>query len=200
MTLRSLLFFWVFIVAFSVSGQSDTSPSASFRNFPLMVSVKFQNLAMPFQDLKGNFMNIGVGLGTEVSWNKSEHWTQQFNIMYFFNRGSGNGFSVYSQMLWRPALYADVLGGIKGGIGYTWLFKPNPSMKNMDGQWSPASRTKGMLSVPFGVYLSWNELDAETYLSSYLAYDVFLHSGFNADVPVIPNTFFEAGIGMYFKE
>lgn len=193
-------FFLLFMSFLPVNAQGVEGAQGVYRDFPLMITIKFQNFAMPFQDLKGNFRNIGIGLGTEVSWNEGSNWVQQFNLMWFFNRGSGNGWSLYSQMVWRPSLIGDLHGGLKGGVGYTRIYKPNPSFSFRNADWEPGKRSKGMLSIPIGLHLAWLELSPDTYHSPYLSYDLFLHKGFNADVPVIPNTVLEMGDAIYFKD
>lgn len=43
------------------SGQAQTTENADkdYRNFPLIVSIQFQNFALPFKDLGSNFSNVG---------------------------------------------------------------------------------------------------------------------------------------------
>ena len=48
---------------FSAAAQHSASPE--YRNFPIVLTVQFNNLAMPFKDLKSNFSNVGFGIGTQ---------------------------------------------------------------------------------------------------------------------------------------
>lgn len=179
--------------------QSVVNNIGSYENFPLMLSVKFQNLALPFQDLKTNFKNIGVGLATEVSWGGSKSLVQQFNVMWVFNNASGNTLTFYSQAVYRPSLTGALHGGVKGGISYTFMFKPNPSLAFNGKEWVKGPSAKGMFGIPAGVHLSWQEPNRSAYSAPYVSYDLFLHSGFNRDVPVLPHTVLEIGNAIHFK-
>ena len=37
-------------------------------NFPITLSIQFQSFGLPFKNLKHNFKNLGIGLGTEFKW------------------------------------------------------------------------------------------------------------------------------------
>lgn len=55
---------------------SDAPPVST--GWPLSVSLQFHSLSMPFQDLKTTFSNIGIGLGTEIRYNRRGNLIQPF--------------------------------------------------------------------------------------------------------------------------
>ena len=194
-----LLFLLLLFFIGAGHAQSGINDGREYENFPLMLSIKFQNLALPFQDVKSNFKNIGIGIATEVSWGGSKNLVQQFNLMWVFNRGSGNILSFYSQAVYRPSLSGSLHGGIKGGVSYTFMFKPNPSYIFNGKEWIKGPAARGMFGIPAGIHLSWQEPKTSTYSAPYMAYDPFLHTGYNRDVPVIPHTVLEIGNAIHFK-
>ena len=182
----------LFCLTTVVSAQSDTSKN--YRNFPIVLSIQFHNLTLPFKDLKSNFSNIGIGLGTEVSLNGRHNWAQQFSIVWYRNRSIGNGLLLYSQFTWRPTLSGDVFSEIKAGGGYLYAFRPTESYRQVNGDWiSVGHKGKGMFVLPVGVSLGYDDYSTGSYSSPFASYQVLFVKNYNQSIPVISMTLLQVG-------
>ena len=45
-------------------GYTQGQREDDFRNYPIVITLQFQSFSMPFQNIKGHFRNIGIGIGT----------------------------------------------------------------------------------------------------------------------------------------
>ena len=178
--------------------QSQTEDPVDYRNFPVVISIQFHSLAMPFRDLKSNFRNIGVGLGTEVSLNGSHHWVQQLNVIWFRNRNTGNGLLLNTQVSWRPYLVSYSYGELKAGFGYQIAFRPTVSFTEQNGKWTSAGKKgKGMFAVLMGVSLGYHEYSKEVYLSPFVSYQAIILKKYSKSVPLMSETLIQAGLGIH---
>jgi len=91
--------------AILAKAQHNSTSTKYYRNFPIIVTLQFQNLASPFHDLNGNFSNPGLMLGTEVSYSGRQNWVQQCYAGFYFNKNAGNGIMVFTQTVYRPAIF-----------------------------------------------------------------------------------------------
>src|SRR5262245_45503330 len=103
--------FLICLAAGSIHAQSDLDHA--YRNFPLVISLQFHCLSLPFRDIKTNFANVGIGIGTEVSLNGKDNWVQQFQAVWYRNKRVGNGLLFYSQSAWRPAITSTAFTEVK---------------------------------------------------------------------------------------
>ncbi|GAB4410630.1 MAG: hypothetical protein OHK0053_37450 [Microscillaceae bacterium] len=174
--------------------QAQTEQSREYRNFPIIITLQFHALSTPFRNLKADFKNIGIGIGKEVRYHKAAHWTQQFHLLWYRNKATGNGTMFYSQAAWRPDISANVYGEIKAGLGYLISKRPSPSFVQSQGRWVSVGRKgKGLLALPVGVSLGYQEYSEHTYLSPFISYQVMLLKGYNQTIPVIPESLFQIG-------
>ena len=181
-----------------VLAQAD--PSQSYRDFPIIVTVQFHAFTLPFRDLKANFSNIGVGLGTEVGLNQSGNWVQQLSAVWYHNSAMGNGILLYSQLVWRPVLGSDAYTEAKLGAGYLISLRPTKSYRQVNGEWISAGRKgKRMLTVPVGVSVGYNHYSSGTYFSPFASYQFLLVSGYNKSIPIVPETLLQLGSRVHFK-
>lgn len=179
---------------------SQAESVENYRNFPLIVSVQFHALSMPFKDLKTNFKNVGLGLGTEVSLNGKRNWAQQIQAVWYRNKAVGDGLLFYTQTAWRPTLAANVFTEVKAGAGYLYAFRPVRSFQPENGRWVPVGRKgKGLFTVPVGISLGYHDFQPEAYLSPFVSYQFLLVSGYNPSVPLVPETLIQVGTGVHFK-
>ncbi|TAH20086.1 MAG: hypothetical protein EAZ08_06755 [Cytophagales bacterium] len=196
-------FFLVFLfLAFSVSPSvfAQTDPS-DFRNFPLVISLHFHSLSLPFKNLKSNFKNVGIGIGTEITHNGSNNWVQQFNVVWYRNKGIGNGIFFSSQVAWRPHLVGSGNGEIKAGLGYLLAFHPTTSFVQQEGKWIKADRKiKGMWAIPVGIGFGYYYYHPETFVSPFISYQMMLVKGYNASVPLVPQTLIQVGSRIHFQK
>lgn len=178
---------------------SQHASNRDYRNFPIVLSLQFHSLAMPFKDIGSHFKNVGFGIGTEVSLNGNHDWVQQFGIIRYRNKGIGNGWLFSTQTAWRPYLGEPVYGEVKLGIGYLLASKPAPNWIQKDGKWTTdGKKGKGMLAIPAGIGLGYNNhQEGKNYLSPFAGYQVAFLKGYNADLPVVPETFLQLGTSFH---
>jgi hypothetical protein len=189
--MRALVSVAVLCLAFSVSAQTDNNP---YRSFPIIITLQFHSLAVPFRNLKSNFSNIGLGVGTEVSLNGKNNWIQQVSVLWYHNRTVGKGIMAYSQNVWRPAMGSNAYSEIKAGAGYLYSFRPVESYKQVEGNWISAGRKgKGMLTLPVGISVGSDIRSSNTYYSPFVSYQFLLAMGYNKSVPIIPMTLMQIG-------
>lgn len=177
--------------------QTTAGESARLARWPLQVSVQFHSLSLPFRDLKTTFSNVGIGLGTELPYNRRGNLVQFFGAGYYRNRYAGDGLFVQTQVGYRPhvgPLYAEV----KAGLGWHYSVHPNTTLRLEEGQWQVAGRTgKGMLMVPAGVSIGYARPGAV--VAPFVGYQLFLLSGYNPSIPLVPNQMLQVGTRIYFK-
>ncbi len=180
------------LVLSSASSQSETK--TGYTDFPIVISLQFHSFALPFKDLKSNFRNIGIGLGTELSLNGKQSWVQQVSAVWYTNKMLGNGILIYTQNAWRPTIGSDVYGELKAGVGYLYSFRPTESFKQKDGEWTSVGRNgKGLLTIPVGAGFGYNTHASQTYISPFVSYQFLVVSGYNKSIQIVPETLFQAG-------
>jgi hypothetical protein len=187
-SLLVLLFVLVFLKARS------QEPMKDYRNFPITVSIQFQNFAMAFKKPTFSFKNFGIGIGTEVSHNGGHNWVQEFSIWWSGNKSMGNGLYFITQTAWRPYLGNPVFGEVKAGIGYKISYRPSDSFSpGPDGWVSRGKKGKGMLVVPVGAGLGLHSYRENLYTSPFVNYQFLLVKGLNPDIPWSPETVMQFG-------
>jgi len=168
------------------------------RNFPIILTIQFHALTLPFHDLKTNFSNIGIGVGTEVSLNGRDNWAQQFSLGLIRNQQVGNRIMFYTQTAWRPTLTSNIFSELKLGIGYTIARRPIRSYKQIDDKWvSVGKQGKGLLTIPAGASIGFSDYSSHTHLSPFTTYQFLLHKGYNQTIPVMPETLIQTGIRIH---
>lgn len=178
---------------------AQTKTDKEHRNFPLILTVQFNSLALPFKDLKTNFSNVGIGVGTEVSFNGYQNWVQQFNIGWIGNKTTGNGWLLSTQTVWRPTIVDKFFGELKFGVGYKYNSRPVESYKQEDGRWiSVRNKGKGMFTIPVGISAGYNGYSSGTYFSPFVSYQFLVLKGYNKSIPIAPETLLQAGTRIHF--
>lgn len=184
-------------LTFPVLAQSDAH---DYTNFPLVVSIQFHCLSLPFRDLKSNFSNIGIGLGTEVSYNGKQNFVQQLSMVWYHNKAVGNGLFFYSQAAWRPTIASDFYSEVKAGAGYLISFRPAISYKQVNGNWvSAGHHPKGMLTLPVGISVGNNVYTSGANYSPFVSYQLLITTGYNKSVPIVPETLLQIGTRIHTK-
>ncbi|MCU0356874.1 MAG: hypothetical protein MUE95_04790 [Cyclobacteriaceae bacterium] len=192
MQTRFILLAAALLLTISASAQNETP--RTYTNFPIIITVQFHALSLPFRNLKSNFKNVGIGIGTEVSHNGQQNWVTQMGVLWYRNRNVGNGFMPHLQTVWRPTLADDVYTEIKAGLGYLISSRPSPSWRQVNGVWQPAGhKGKGMFTVPLGVSLGANTWAGKTQLSPFVTYQFMLVTGYSASIPLVPETLIQTG-------
>jgi hypothetical protein len=187
-------------VFISTSAQEKNTANSGYRNFPLVISLQCHALTLPFRDIKANFSNLGIGIGTEISANKKHNWVQQVTGVWYRNRAVGNGIALYTQTAWRPAITSGLYAEVKGGIGYMYAFRPVESFKQEHGKWvSVGHRGKSLLTVPVGISVGYNTLVSETSVAPFISYQFLLVTKYNTSVPLIPETLIQIGSRWHIK-
>ncbi|MFD1141926.1 hypothetical protein ACFQ4C_12435 [Larkinella insperata] len=176
-----------------VTAQPGSSAERPKRDWPLVVSLQFQSVSMPFRDLKSTFSNIGISLGTEVAYNRRGNLLQQVQVGFFRNANAGNGLFIHTQAAYRPR-FGPVYTEVKAGLGYQLAFHPNTTLRFRNGEWQPANQVgKGMLLVPVGVSLGYRGLKTRPTFEPFVSYQFFVLQGYNPDVPLLPNQLIQVG-------
>jgi len=171
-----------------------------FRNFPIVVSLQFHSLSMPFQHMHINMRNLGIGVGTEVSHNGFHNWVQKFDIIWYGNKAMGNGLMLSTQVAWRPYLINDSFGEIKAGAGYLFSFRPTKSFVQKEGEWlSVGKQGKQMWTFPVGISLGYHSYSPEIFQSPFVGYQFMLVKGYSQTLPVVPQSLIQIGTRIHPK-
>lgn len=182
------------LLAALTAAHAQTEPGHHYRNFPIIVTLQFHAFTVPFHDLKTHFQDTGLGIGTEISYNGKNNWVQQVSLVWYGNKAMGNGLMVFSQVAWRPGMSPGFFGELKAGAGYLYAFRPN-AYRQVDGVWIPAGRKgRGMLVLPAGVSAGYDAYAQQAYASPFVSYQLMLLKGYNHSVPIVPQTFIQAGV------
>jgi len=189
----------VLIFAFAMKSVAQTTESRVYSNFPIIITLQFHAFTLPFRDIKANFSNIGIGIGTEWRLNNTANWVQQVNLIWYHNKALGNGIASCTQAVWRPGFGGDGYGELKAGAGYLYSFRPNKALRQVDGKWvSSGHRGKGMLTIPIGASLGFNLRNAENLISNFVSYQFLLVKGYNKSIPIVPETLIQVGTRVHF--
>ena len=184
----------------SISQAQDSGNSTKdYRNFPIIVSVNFQNFALPFKDMNSNFSHVGILLGTEVSLNGKQNWVQQFQAGYYFNNDAGNGIIAYTQTIYRPTIVDHFYGEIKAGIGWQRVFHPVDAYVYENDQYVSTAGGKSQLLVPLGISIGYDDYKEKTYLSPFISYQVIPALFYNDGIPLSFYSLFQVGTRIHFK-
>jgi hypothetical protein len=176
------------------SASAQTENAKMYSNFPVIVTVQFHALSLPFKNLKSNFRNVGIGLGTEVSHNGKQNWVTQLGVLWYHNKAVGNGWLLHTQTAWRPTIAGDAWTELKAGVGYLISSRPVPSWKPVDGRWENVGRKgKGMFTIPVGVSAGVNTWSGNTLVAPFVTYQFLLVTGYSASIPIVPQTLIQTG-------
>jgi len=197
---NGFLIFLLFLMIQTFSqAQTSENPDKNYRNFPLIVSVNFQNLAMPFKDLGSNFSHVGILVGTEVSLNGKQNWAQQIQAGYYFNHDAGNGFMAYTQTIYRPSIAHHFYAEVRAGLGWQRVFHPVVAYKYENGQYVSAPGGKSQLIVPLGISFGYNNYKEKTYVSPFISYQVIPALFYNEGIPLNFYSLFQVGTRIHLK-
>lgn len=185
------------MLCFQATGQDKIDHS--YRNFPVILSIQFHSLSLPFKNFSSNFSNVGIGLGTEVSFNGQQNWVQQFNFVWYRNKNIGNGLLLNTQTIWRPTIVDNFYSEVKAGVGYNYSFRPVESFKPTQEGWLPVgNKGKGMLALMTGVSAGYNNYSSATYASPFVSYQFMVLKNYNKSIPIVPETFIQLGSRIHF--
>lgn len=181
-------------------GYAQNLHDNDFRNFPIVITLQFQSFSMPFQNIKGHFRNIGIGIGTEVSLNGNHNWIQHFDMIWFWNKTMGNGLVLSTQTGWRPYLNDPLYSEAKLGAAYFYGFRPKDSYQQINGTWESAGRKgKGMFAIPVGITVGSHDYKEDSYAAPFLGYQFMLTTNYTKSLPVTPWSFLQAGTSIHTK-
>jgi hypothetical protein len=195
--MKNSLLFNILIYALTglmpVFAQQTASSEQTKRDWPLIVSLQFHSVSMPFKDLKSTFSNVGISLGTEVAFNRRANLLQQVQVGFYRNQNAGNGLAVFTQTAYRPH-FGPVYAEVKAGLGYNFAFHPNTTLVFKNGEWQSASQNgKGLLMVPVGVSIGYQGHKTKPLFEPFVSYQFFILQGYNPDVPLLPNQLIQIG-------
>ena len=181
------------LLSLQVAEAQNESPQ-EYQNFPIIITLQFHSLSIPFKNMKSNFKNFGIGIGTEVSYGNSPRGVQQFNLLWYRNKAVGNGILLSTQAVWRPDFDTQVFGELKTGIGYLMSFRPSRSFTQNNGVWTFVGRKgKGMFVIPTGISLGYYPDNEDFTISPFASYQLLLLKDYNTTIPLVPETLFQVG-------
>jgi len=189
----------LFLCATLIQSAWSQGNDGNHRNFPLIISIEFHSLSLPFKNKKPLFKNIGLGLGTEVSYNGNRNWVQQFKMTWYGNKTVGGGLLFHTQAVWRPDLVNDAYSEIKLGVGYLYAMRPKEGYRPTKNGWENVGKKgKGMFVVPVGIGLGYDTYSEDTYISPFANYQFILATKYNESMPLVPFTLMELGGRVHF--
>ena len=176
--------------------QAQSDPAGNYRDFPIMITLQFNALSMPFRDI--TFANPGIGLGTELRLNGPCTAVQQFQLIWYRNRNTGNGITLQTQSVWRPTMGKNGFGELKLGLGYLISRRPSEAFESKGGTWiSRGRKGKGMLTIPLAVGAGWVQ-DGDRYsTATFAGYQFMLLNNYSKSIPLVPATFVQAGVRIH---
>lgn len=189
---------WAVMICSTLSIAQCFGQEASKLNqhLPILISIQFHSLAVPFHHLKSNFRNVGVSIGTEVDYGKSSDMHQQISLVWYHNKAVGNGLMLHSQAVWRPYI-EDAFGELKAGIGYNLSRRPVESFQFKNGEWtSVGKRGKGLLVIPVGLGAGFTQ-EGQNYTETYfMNYQIMAVNGYNRTIPILTETLIQFGTSL----
>lgn len=199
--MRKALLSLLLITMIQTFAQAQTTENSNnkYRNFPLIVSLNFQNFALPFKDMGSNFSHAGILIGTEVSLNGKQNWVQQFQAGYYFNRDAGNGIIACTQTVYRPTLFDNFYAEVKAGLGWQRVFHPVDAYVYGNGQYISTAGGKSQLLVPVGISVGYNDYKETTYVSPFISYQVIPALFYNDGIPLSFYSLIQVGTRIHFK-
>ncbi len=180
----------VLLASVFINLHGQKTASNSYQNFPIIVSMQFHAFSMPFKDLKTNFKNVGIGLGTEWSLNRSNSLIQQINLQWIRNRQIGNRFMVNTQSVWRPSLGQNFYGEARIGLGYMISRLPSDGLIFEESRWTQVNQSKGLFHIPIGLGFGYQ---VNSTWATFINYQTLFVSKYNPDVPIVPETILQFG-------
>jgi hypothetical protein len=180
----------ILLHAKGLTGQVN-SERVNNSSIPIIITLHFQNLSMPFRDLKSNFGHLGISIGTEFYYNNSKSWSQQVHLGYYFNKQTGNALMLYTQAVYRPFNNEQFSPELKSGIGWQLVSHPVQSLKFNNSKWVRYSKSKLQWIVPTGIGLGYKTDSQYSVFASYQVVPTFFY---NKSIPLSFNSFFQTGI------
>ena len=199
--MKKLLIILFFISFKAFSQQSETTDPFLIK-LPFIVSVNFQTIATPFHNIKNNFRNPGIKIGTEMTYNKKRSILQSFNIGYYRNRLNGDGLYINSEFIYRPKIVKPIRLEIKLGPGLADTFLPTqPYEPDGNGNWYKATNYgKLALQVHGGLGIWYQSIAVNKMkISPFLQYEIVGIIAYNKSIPVLPTTMINIGCRIIFK-
>lgn len=185
--MKGILSIGCFFLAVTCFGQSSKQ-----NDWPIILSLDFHALSLPFKKIGSNFKNVGIGIGTQLSYNDEETWVQRFQAIYYLNRNVGNGLMIHSQLVRVQKISDNEFGEIKIGVGYLYAFRPNTAWEQTNGEWKQKGKKgKSMFVLPIGLGVASTFGTHDQY--HYTSYQALFLTGYNESIPLVPESLIEFG-------
>lgn len=173
----------------------------NYRNFPIVAGIQFHSLSVPFKDMGSGFSNVGLRLGTELSFNGRQNWVQGFTVGGYHNKNAGNGAFAFTQTIYRPTVFNNVFAEVKAGVGVLHNFHPVDAYQQENGHWSnTGKRGKTMLMAPIGIGFGYNGYKNGTCFSPFVSYELFLSKDYNDLLPIVPGSVIQIGTRIHLQK
>ncbi len=172
---------------------SVTLCRAQEQRLVLTAGFQFHSLGLPFKQVRENFKNLGLSIGTRYQWSKNGALVQDLQLSWLVNRKVGNSWNLYTQLGWQPRLFGAIHLGPQLGLGYSWLEHPVESFEQKNGEWIARGRSgKGVLSIPVGLSLRLAKQSSSS-IQPYLSYQMLIQRSYNQGIAFLPTTMLQIG-------
>lgn len=158
--------------------------SSRYERLAVVFGLKFQNFALPFQDMQSNFTHPGLLLGVEIPYNKRETLIQQVAIGGYLNREIGNGVSIGAQLGYRPKIHLGLYGEVKLGLSYLRVFHPTQAFEYAAGEWKEVVGGKSQLAIPLDFGFGYSLTSKLGEMCPYVVYQLTPALFYNEALPV----------------
>ncbi len=156
----------------------------TYRKYPIVAGLQFQNFAMPFRDMGSNFSHPGLYVGSEISYNTKETFIQQATLGAYFNREIGDGIYLSTQVGYRPKIYGNFYGELKVGLSYLRVFHPTQAYEYNNGEWTETVGGKSQVGIPIDFGFGYSIDSPMGEFSPFISYQITPALFYNETLPV----------------
>ena len=182
------------VLLFSTLNSKAQSEFGLNERLPIVLTIQFHAMTVPFHNFKANFKNIGIGIGTELNFSKASKFHQSFSVLWYRNQALGNGLLVNTQIVWRPSIGNTGYGELRLGPGYLFSKRPIKSYQYQNGDWiTVGKKGKGLFNVLAGVAGGYRNTVGNYEYSPFAAYQIMAVGAYNRTVPLVTETLFQIG-------
>lgn len=177
-----------------LKAQSPQDAHAKMK-FPIIASVHFQNLSVPFADIKSHFSHPGFSVGTEMSLNTRKTLFQQLHAGATLNRELGNHFFVQTQFTYRQGFLKTLYAEARAGLGWQRSYHPVEALRFEGGQWISTAGGRSQVTMPFSLSFGYRgDKENPNTVQPFVGYQLVPALFYNAVIPLNFYTMFHAGV------
>lgn len=180
--------------------QDSIPPAQTKIHLPIIVAAQFQNFSLPLHDLGSHFSHPGILLGSEITLNKKKNLSQQLHLTIYRNKEMGNGIMLCTQTAFRPKIYKNFYGEIKGGAGWMRSWHPVQAWRFEEGEWVETGGGKSQLVIPIGISAEYRIQTRSLVLVPSIGYQILPTLFYNDVLPLSFYSTIQAGARIYLQK